>query len=79
MSRSEVEERLRRIFADSFGLESIGDETGPEQIEEWDSLAHVGLMVALEAEFGVSIPPSEAVHLSNVGKIKSFLLAAGVE
>jgi acyl carrier protein len=73
-----MEERLRKIFADSFGLETLDDELGPGQVEEWDSLAHVGLMVALEQEFGVTISPAQAVELASVGRIKRFLAAEGV-
>ena len=72
-------ERLQNIFADSFDLDSIDDDTSPENVEEWDSLAHVALMVALESEFGVSISPSQAVELGDVGKIKAFLSSQGIE
>jgi acyl carrier protein len=72
-------EQLQNIFAESFDLNTIEDDTSPENVEEWDSLAHVGLMVTLEAEFGVSISSSQAIELSDVGKIKAFLSSQGIK
>lgn len=42
-------------------------------IPEWDSLAHVELMVALEAAYGVPIDEDRMVELVSVGAIREFL------
>jgi citrate synthase len=42
-------------------------------IPEWDSLAHVELMLALEAEYGVSIDEDHMIELVSVRKIREFL------
>ena len=36
---------------------TIDDDTSPETLFEWDSLAHVQLMLALEKACSVEIPP----------------------
>lgn len=42
-------------------------------IPEWGSLAHVNLMLALEAKYGVEIDEDEMVELLSVGAIKDFI------
>jgi acyl carrier protein len=74
-----MEERLLRVFQQSFGLEHIDDSMSIENVNTWDSMAHVGLMMALQQEFGVSIAPAEAIELTDVGTIKAFLRKRGIE
>ncbi len=74
-----IEERLQRIFEEAFGVDRIDDSMSAETVEDWDSLAHVGLMVAFEQEFGVSITPADAVNLPDVKSIKEFLRQRGAQ
>ena len=46
-------------------LESISDDASSDNIENWDSLRHLNLILALEEEFGVSIPDEEVGNLVN--------------
>jgi acyl carrier protein len=46
-------------------LESIADDASSDNIENWDSLRHLNLILALEEEFGVSIPDEEVGNLVN--------------
>jgi acyl carrier protein len=46
-------------------LESIMDDASPDNIENWDSLRHLNLILALEEEFGISIPDDEVGNLVN--------------
>jgi acyl carrier protein len=46
-------------------LESITDDASSDNIENWDSLRHLNLILALEEEFGVSIPDEEVGNLVN--------------
>lgn len=48
---------------------TITPETKIEDVEEWDSLAHVMIIGALEEQLGVSIPLDEAVELVSVAEI----------
>lgn len=68
-----VNERLEALFKDAFGVEKVTDEMSIETVEGWDSMAHVGLILALQKEFGVSISPMTALDLSDVGAIRHFL------
>ena len=46
-------------------LESITDDASSDNIENWDSLRHLNLILALEEEFGVIIPDEEVGNLVN--------------
>ena len=74
-----MEEQLQRIFQQSFGVEQIDEETSIDNVKGWDSMAHVGLMMALQQEFGVSIAPAVAIELTDVGSIKAFLKNQGIK
>ena len=74
-----MEERLLRVFRQSFDLDHIDDSTSIENVNAWDSMAHVGLMMALQQEFKISIAPVKAIELTSVGTIKMFLHEQGIE
>jgi len=57
---------------------SIGDETSNQTLPEWDSLNHVNLILSLEAEYGVSFSPEEALEMTCVAALKRTLARHGV-
>ena len=68
-------ERVRGIVADVFGLpvEQVGPDTSPDNIESWDSLQHLNLVLALEQEFGVQFTPEEIEQLLTVELVAALL------
>jgi acyl carrier protein len=68
-------ERVRRITADVFNVpvETILPESSPDNIEAWDSLHHLDLVLALEQEFGTQFTPEEIEQLLSVEVIASLL------
>ncbi len=44
-------------------------------VEEWDSLTHVDLIVAAEAEFHIKLTTGEVRGLKNVGDLVSLIVA----
>jgi acyl carrier protein len=54
-------------------LEAIADDASLDNIENWDSLRHLNLILALEEEFGVSIPDDEVGNLVNYKLIEITL------
>lgn len=60
-------EKIKKIMSVIFEIpiESINEDSSSDNIENWDSLHHLNLIVALEEEFGVSIPDEEVGNLVN--------------
>ncbi|MBO6133098.1 MAG: acyl carrier protein [Lachnospiraceae bacterium] len=76
MSREEIFERITRIFREEFDDESlvIVDETNAGDIEDWDSLAHVELVLSMEKEFGLKFNIKEVGELANVGEMADLIM-----
>jgi len=63
-------ERLQEVFRDVFDDEEmkIYESMTAQDVEDWDSLMHIQLIVAVENEFGVKFTTNEVVGLKNVGE-----------
>ena len=72
---TELSSRVRGVVSSMFGIASaqITPATGSENLEAWDSMHQIHLIVALEAEFGVSFDPERALGLTSVGAIEDAL------
>lgn len=77
MNREEVFAKLNDVFCDVFDDEDIviGETTTAEDIEDWDSLEHITLVAAVEAEFGVKFSMGQVVTLKNVGEMVDLILS----
>ncbi len=77
MSREEVFERLNKVFQDIFDDDSIvvNEETTSADIEDWDSLEHINLVVAIEQEFNMKFNMNEVTTMKNVGEMVSIILS----
>ena len=72
MDRKEIFEKLNEIFEDVLDLEEtpiLTDETSANDIEEWDSLSHIQLVVAIEKAFGFKFTSQEIMTWKNVGEM----------
>lgn len=76
MTREEVFEKLNTIFRDNFDDENIilSDETSSSDIEDWDSLEQINLVVAVQDEFDIKFSIDEVNAMKNVGKMVDFIL-----
>lgn len=65
----EVREQVYEIFREVFENDSlaISDTTSAKDIRDWDSLANINLVVAMEKQFGVKFAIQEIMPLQNVG------------
>ena len=77
MSRDEVMKRLNAVFQDEFDDDTIQvtDATVADDIEDWDSLEHINLIVAVEEEFGMKFTMSEVTGMKNVGEMADIILS----
>ena len=70
MERIEIYSKLNEIFEDVLDLDetpNLTDETSADDIEEWDSLSHIQLIVAIEKAFGIKFTSLEIMKWANVG------------
>lgn len=76
MTRAEVYERLNEVFRDMFDDETItvNDQTTSEDIEGWDSLEYINLVLAVEREFSVRLNIGEVNKIKNVGEMVDIIL-----
>jgi acyl carrier protein len=69
-SVEQIKARLQEVFRDVFDDASIQlfREMTAKDIEDWDSLTHINLVVASEKEFAVKFNLAEIKALKNVGE-----------
>ena len=70
-----LEDRVCRTVAEVFGLDlaAVTLQTTNEQVESWDSLNILNLLMAVEEEFGISLSPEEAGRLTSVDGILTLV------
>ncbi len=76
MTRNELYARLNTVFRDVFDDDSITvtDTSCADDIEGWDSLSHIDLIVAVETEFNMKFNMGETTRLHNVGEMVDIIL-----
>ncbi len=81
MTREEAFERVNKVFRDIFDDETItvNDATTAADIEDWDSLEHINLIVALEEEFGMKFTMGEITGMKDVGESVDLILARATQ
>jgi len=81
MTKEEIYQKLNKVFQDVFDDASItvDDATTAADIEDWDSLEHINLIVAIEKEFGMKFKMAEVTTMKNVGEAADIVLARGTK
>lgn len=74
----DVYAKLVEIFRDVFGDDEIviDSETTVDDIEGWDSLSHVRLIMEVEKRFRIKFQRADVVKLANVGELVGLIIAA---
>ncbi|MBT5954905.1 acyl carrier protein [bacterium] len=77
---SENNERLKTLLLDIFMMpeSDYKDGNGPDDIENWDSLATVSMAVGVQEEFSHHMTPEEVSEIKSIGDIKTFLVKNGI-
>jgi len=72
---SETAEQLKTLMVDLFKCspDELSDETGPGDINGWDSLGHVALMAEIQSRFGTHIPVEDAIEVESVSDIVAII------
>ena len=76
MNEAEIKERVTEIFKDVLDDDDIElfRETTAADIEDWDSLNHISLIVAIENEFKTKFELTEIKQLRDVGDMLDLIL-----
>lgn len=77
----QIYERLNALFRDFFddGDIELDEDTTAEDIDDWDSLNHITLIAAVEAEFGVKFTMGEVSGMENVGEMAEIIKTRGTK
>lgn len=73
----ELQERLNRVFCEVFDNDAIRilPSMTASDIDGWDSLSHVNLILAVEARFAVRFSQKDLLTFRNVGDLLNCLRA----
>jgi acyl carrier protein len=76
-----MNERLLEVMADILGLPpgTLSEQTTMADVPAWDSVMHLNLCLALEAEFGLTFSPEEMVEMTSVAAIRDHLAQRGLQ
>jgi acyl carrier protein len=77
MERKEVLQQINDIFKDVLDNDKIvlNESTTAADVEEWDSLTHIHLVVAVEKHFKIRFTSSEIQGWTNVGHMIDSVLS----
>lgn len=77
MDESQIYARLTEIFEDVFDEDSIEvtPELSAKDVDGWDSLTHIRLILTVEKAFKIKFSTSEIGKLENVGDLVTLIKA----
>jgi acyl carrier protein len=72
---SQTLEQLNEVFQDVFEDDDlqVQAQTSARDIDDWDSLMHVNLVLAVESRFGVRFTSTEVAGLKDVGELMALV------
>ncbi len=75
MTEEEIYKQLNEIFEDILEIDNINltSSTTADDVEGWDSLAHISLITSIERHFKIKFSMNEIVNLHNVGNLVSLI------
>jgi acyl carrier protein len=73
-------EKLIEILQDTLGISysSLSKVNHFNELNEWDSLQYLRLVIGLQQGFSVEFSPEEIEQITSVDSIKSILLSKGL-
>ena len=80
MDRREILKQINEIFIDTLDNDEVVIEeiTQAIDVEEWDSLTHIMLVVAIEKHFKIRFTAKEIQSWNNVGEMMNSIQEKGI-
>lgn len=75
MAQTSIKQQITDIFEEVMDLEDVEltDDTTANDIEEWDSLSHIRLIIAIERSFGIKFSNAEIESLKKFGDLVALV------
>ena len=75
MTMDNIEERIKEVMSSVFDvdIESLNEDSSQDNIETWESIKTLDLIVSLEEEFDITIPIEEVGNMTNFKYIKLMI------
>jgi acyl carrier protein len=76
-----MSDKLIQTFADVLEVSpsDLNDDSSPDSISQWDSLAAMHLVAAIEETFNIQLTTKEIMKMSSIGLARKTLRDKGVE
>jgi acyl carrier protein len=74
---STVQDKLTDVLRGVFDADDLvaNRELTADQVDGWDSMAHVRLLITIEKKFGIGITAAESARLKTVGNLLDLIEA----
>ena len=68
-----ISDRLKKLILTQLKLDDfdLADQTTAPQVPGWDSLAHIGVIAAVEKEYNIRFKTLEVIRLKTVGDLQA--------
>ena len=74
-----MNDKLKEIFKDVFDFEITDQNLTRDDILNWDSMRHIGLILEIEEKFGLSFSVKESMQMNSIDIIKEILHDHGIQ
>lgn len=78
MTKTEIYQKLTNIFMDVLDDDTIvlDENTTSNDVDGWDSFAHINIIAAIENDFSIKVPVSKTLAMKNVGEMVDFIMTS---
>ena len=75
------EEKLRQAFVEALGIpaDKVTDDLRFSSVKQWDSVAHMVLVVAIEETFDILMETEDVINMSSFLRAKEILSKYGIK
>lgn len=76
-----MNDKLVALFADELEVDqsTLNDDSSPDTVESWDSLAAMRLVAAIESEFDVRLSTKEIMKMRSIGIARAVLREKNID